>query len=99
MPEITDAQLTEFCEKLKVFRETTLTEPQRALLDAVLSFAWNATAPEESLMSGFDGCFEPNQAELILSYHPVPPVTEHDVAMIPRVIKGIRGTTGPGGIR
>jgi hypothetical protein len=100
MSEITNAQLTEFCEKLKVFREQTLTGPQLALLDAILSIAWNATAREESLESGFDGCFEPHQAKLILAYDPGP-VTESGewVAMIPRMIKGIRGIQSPGGIR
>jgi hypothetical protein len=101
MSEITDAQLTEFCEKLKVFREKTLTARQRVLLDAILSIAWNATAPEESLESGFDGCFDPNQAKLILAYHPVGPVTATGawVAMVPRVISGIRSSSGPTGIR
>jgi hypothetical protein len=100
MSEITNAQLTEFCEKLEVFREKTLTAPQRVLLDAILSIAWNATAPEKSLESGFDGCFEPNQAKLILAYDPVGPVTAAGewVAMMPRMISGIRGIQ-PDGIR
>ncbi|HEV2782536.1 MAG TPA: hypothetical protein VGX25_24345 [Actinophytocola sp.] len=62
---ITQEELTDLCDKL---RELDLTEAQRALLDAILRIAFDATVPEESLDDEFDGCFEPDQAAVILAY-------------------------------
>jgi hypothetical protein len=98
MSDISNAHLNEFCEKLKVFRDTTLKQPsQRALLDAILRFAWNASAKEKALEKGFDGCFKPDQAELIMAYDPGvwPPAPGGPIAaaaggsvtMIPRMIR------------
>jgi hypothetical protein len=56
----------DFCDKLKAFRET-LGEKQKELLDAICEVAWEISA-ENDLESGFDGCFTPDQADLIVRY-------------------------------
>jgi len=70
MTTTNDVNLPDFCEKLDYFRNNTLTDPQKTLLDKILSFAWNATATEEDLDSGFKACFDQDQARLILAYSP-----------------------------
>jgi hypothetical protein len=56
----------DFCGKLKDFRET-LGEKQKELLDAICEVAWEISA-EDDLESGFDGCYTPKQADLIVRY-------------------------------
>ena len=73
MPDMTNEQLTEFCNDLKHFR-ASLASPKQVLLDAILEFAWNCTAEGESLERGFDGCFEPGQVKAIFAYHGGEPV-------------------------
>jgi hypothetical protein len=95
MPEITEAQLADFCEKLKDFRES-LTGPQQALLDAIVGIAWNASVKEEYFQEEFEGCFTPDQAELLLAYSPGGPVADGWAAMLPRIITpGQTGIKGP----
>jgi hypothetical protein len=58
-------ELRELCDKVT---QLTLTEAQRALLDAILKVAW--TAVEQALDSEFDASFEPGQAQLTVAHHP-----------------------------
>ncbi|MET0235057.1 MAG: hypothetical protein ABW224_10500 [Kibdelosporangium sp.] len=69
MSGISEDELSAFCQHINDFRDTTLTsDAQRAFLDAILKTAWSFAAKEDSLQQGFDGCFEPAEAEDILAF-------------------------------
>jgi hypothetical protein len=101
MSEISEQDLKEFCEKLNGLRSDLQPHPaQLALLEKILSIAWNATAPEASLSAGFTDCFDPDQAALISDYQPGGPrvliggepeklIKGGPVSMIPRLIRGL----------
>jgi hypothetical protein len=95
MSEISDDQLTDFCDRLNEFRESLPSAEQKSLLDAVLKIAWSKTTTEESLDQGFDGCFKPGEAAVILQY------SEGNLDLISGMIRGsmIRGTAGGDMIR
>lgn len=50
-----------------------LSDDQRLLLDGVLRLAWDVVASQRSLDSEFDGCFEPEEADLIMAYRSATP--------------------------
>lgn len=62
-PTISDEEVEDFCAKLNAL---DLSDAQRALLNAILKMAWDMT--HENLDLQFDGCFEPDQAALIMAY-------------------------------
>ncbi len=67
MAGISEEQAEDFCTRLNTFR-ATLSEEQQPLLDAILKIAWRVGVKEEDLSEGFDGCFTPAQADLIVEY-------------------------------
>jgi hypothetical protein len=81
-PSITDEEVDDLCEQLNSLE---LSSAQRSLLDGILKMAWDATAAEEALEAGFDGCFEPSQAALLISYHGAPATTAF---MVSRAVGG-----------
>jgi hypothetical protein len=68
MDAISDDQLTDFCGRLGGFRESLPSPEQKNLLDAILRIAWKKASTAEALEDGFDGCFKPDEADLILKY-------------------------------
>lgn len=67
MPDITKEEIDALCEKVRELK-AQLSPRQRDLLDAILKIAWEVADPDKSLKEGFDGCFEPHQAAMILGY-------------------------------
>jgi hypothetical protein len=67
MPGIEPDDVSDLCEKIQDLKETLL-QPQAELLDAIVKAAWSIAASEESFENGFDGCFTPDEAALILAY-------------------------------
>jgi hypothetical protein len=67
MAVISEAEAEAFCVKLNEFGET-LSEEQKPLFHAILRIAWRVGVEQEDLGAGFDGCFTPAQANLIMEY-------------------------------
>jgi hypothetical protein len=69
---ISNQELEELCAKLAALE---LSDDQRLLLDSALKIAWDFVGAEGSLDAEFDGCFEPDEAEMIMAYHGVTPTS------------------------
>lgn len=64
MSDISDTELDNFYADLK----NGLSAGQEKLLDAILKIVWEVSASDDTLASGFEGSFKPEEADLILSY-------------------------------
>jgi hypothetical protein len=64
---ISNEEVDDLCTKLKNL-EDDLSPAQALLLNTILRIAHDVTVPQEPLDKEFDGCFEPGQAAMILSY-------------------------------
>ena len=70
--EISNEKLEELCATLA---DLELTPEQRQLLDNVLKIAWDFATTNDDLEAQFNGCFEPEEAAVIMAYHSATPVT------------------------
>lgn len=57
--------LDELCAKLRALE---LSDEQRLVLDKVLEIAWDYVNIQLKLDVQFDGCFEPEEAAVIMAY-------------------------------
>jgi hypothetical protein len=63
------SEIEQLCAKLAALE---LSEDQRALLDGILAIAWDYVGSHGTLEAEFNGCFEPDEAALILAYQSAP---------------------------
>jgi hypothetical protein len=85
VPEIEEADLADFCQKLVDLHDSMQENPvQQQLLNNIVKLAWVASQDEDKLMSAFDLSFSPKQAALILDY----PSAQGQVDLIPHLFRG-----------
>jgi hypothetical protein len=82
-PTISQAETVDLCAKLDALE---LTPAQRALLTAILKIAADLARPFELFDEEFDGCFEPDEAAMIMAYP--------HAGSVSMVSKGISKSTG-----
>ncbi len=71
--EISNDDLRQLCDRLANL--DGLTAEQRQLLDNVLKIAWDFATTNEDLEAEFNGCFEPEEAAVIMAYHSTTPLS------------------------
>ncbi|MEV6639109.1 hypothetical protein [Amycolatopsis sp. NPDC051371] len=83
---MSEEEIAEFAGFWKAVQEHTsdLSEPQKALLNMSVKFAWVATATDEQLEKGFVESFTPEQAALVRDYQS----PDENVQLLPRLYRG-----------
>jgi hypothetical protein len=92
---ISDQELEQLCAKLAGLE---LSDDQRRLLDAVLQIAWDFVSSHSSLDAQFDGCFEPDEAELIMAYLGADEATSTTKSVTKSITKSITKASGSASI-